>query len=110
MAQLLPVLSPHGGLHLKLSDEAEALDVQRESRIEKAFARGAGHGLLQLGSEEVGRALPPLLAYWRDLGTRYITALCALPGLGESAAKPAVPSPDEAELDTLAAAVPPMIG
>jgi superfamily II DNA or RNA helicase len=110
MAQLLPVLSPHGVLHLKPSDEAEALDAQRESRIEKAFARGAGHGLLQLGSEEVGRALPPLLAYWRDLGTRYITALCALPGLGEASAKPAVAAPGEGELDTLAAAVPPMTG
>ena len=110
MAQLLPVLSPHGALHLKPSDEAEALDAQRESRIETAFARGAGHGLLQLGAEEVGRALPPLLAYWRDLGTRYITALCALPGLNEASAKPAVAAPGEGELDTLAAAVPPMTG
>ena len=110
MAQLTPVLSPHGALHLKPSDEAEALDAQRESRIEQAFARGAGHGLLQLGSEEVGRALPPLLAYWRDLGTRYITALCALPGLNEASVKPAVAAPGEGELDTLAAAVPPMTG
>jgi len=110
MPQLLPVLSPHGALHLKPSDEAEALDARRESRIETAFARGAGHGLLQLGSEEVGTALPQLLAYWRDLGTRYLTALCALPGLGEASAKPPVAVPGEGELDTLAAAVPPMTG
>src|SRR5690349_23427725 len=110
MPQLLPVLSPHGALHLKPSDEAEALDARRESRIAKAFARGAGHGLLQLGSEEVGTALPPLFAYWRDLGTRYLTALCALPGLGEASAKPAVAAPGDDELDRFAAAVPPMTG
>jgi len=110
MPQLLPVLSPHGALHLKPSDEAEALDARRESRIETAFARGAGHGLLQLGSEEVGTALPPLLAYWRDLGTRYLTALCALPGLGEASAKPAGAAPGDDELDKFVAAVPPMTG
>src|SRR5215471_13847091 len=110
MAQLVPVLSPHGALHLKSSDEAEALDAARGARIQKAFARGAGHGLLQLGAEEVGAAVPPLFAYWRDLGARYVTALCALPGLGEALTKPAVPSPGAAELDALSAAVPPMTG
>jgi hypothetical protein len=110
MAQLAPVLSPHGVLLLKSSDEAEALDAARGSRLERAFGRGAGHGLLQLGAGEVGTGLPPSLAYWRDLGARYVTALCALPGLGEASTKPAVPSPREAELSTLAAAVPPMTG
>src|SRR5690242_5320082 len=114
MASLVPVLSPHGALHLKPSDEAEPLDRARSSGIEEAFARGAGHGLLQLGAEEVGTPLPPLLAYWRDLGARYVTALCALPGLveepGKSARKPAVPPPAEGELNALAAVVPPMIG
>jgi non-specific serine/threonine protein kinase len=110
MAQLAPVLSPHGVLLLKSSDEAEALDAARGSRLERAFGRGAGHGLLQLGAGEVGTGLPPSLAYWRDLGARYVTALCALPGLGEASTKPAVPSPSEAELSSLAAAVPPMTG
>ena len=67
MAQLAPVLSPHGVLLLKSSDEAEALDHTRAAGIERAFARGAGHGLLQLGAKEVGSGLPPSLAYWRDL-------------------------------------------
>src|SRR5258707_755313 len=110
MAALAPILSPHGALHLKPSDEPMALDAARGARIEQAFARGAGHGLLCLGADEVGASLPPLLAYWRELGTRYVTALCALPGLGEAASKPAVPAPTEAELNALAAAVPPMIG
>ena len=110
MAALVPVLSPRGVLNLKPSDEAIALDSARGARIEKAFARGSGHGLLHLGADEVGFSLPPLWAYWRELGTRYVVALCALPGLDGASIKPAVPSPTEAELNTLAAAVPPMIG
>ena len=48
-------------------------------RLEKAFARGSGHGLLQLGAGEVEAILPPVFAYWRELGARYVTALCAVP-------------------------------
>ena len=110
MAASVPVLSPHGVLSLKPSDDTMVLDAARGSHIEKAFARGAGHGLLHLGADEVGASLPPVLAYWRELGTRYVTALCALPSLGEASTKPAVPAPAEAELNGLAAAVPPMIG
>jgi hypothetical protein len=42
-----------------------------------AFERGSGHGLLLLGADEVGAALPPVLSYWREFGARYVTALCA---------------------------------
>jgi hypothetical protein len=28
---------------------------------------------------------PPVFAYWRDLGARYVTALCALPEIAEAA-------------------------
>ena len=63
-----------------------ALDSLRAGQLEQAFARGPGHGLLPLGADEVGTALPPVLSYWRDFGARYVTALCALPGLGEGAA------------------------
>ena len=38
-----------------------------------------------------------------------MTALCALPGIGERS-KPPVPLPADGELDTMAAAVPPMTG
>ncbi len=51
-----------------------------------------------------------MLSYWRELGARYVTALCALPGIGEGAAKPPVPVPADGELDKMAAAVPPMTG
>jgi len=76
-----PVLTPHGLLTLSQTDEPLALDVARGSRLEKAFARGPGHGLLVLGADEVGTALPLVLSYWRELAAGYVTALCALPGL-----------------------------
>jgi superfamily II DNA or RNA helicase len=109
MTMLAPVLTPHGLLTLRQTGEALALEPEQGSRLEQAFVRGCGHGLLCLGADEVGTVLPPVLSYWRELGARYVTALCALPGIGEGA-KPPVPIPAEGELDTMAAAVPPMTG
>ena len=109
MMMLAPVLTPHGLLTLRQSPEALALEPEHGSRLEQAFARGSGHGLLCLGADEVGTALPPVLSYWREFGARYVTALCALPGIGEGT-KPPVPIPADGELDKMAAAVPPMTG
>jgi len=107
---LAPVLTPHGLLMLRQTEEAPALEAEQGSRLEKAFVRGPGHGLLCLGADEVGTALPAVLSYWRELGARYVTALCALPGIGEGGTKPPVPIPADGELDKMAAAVPPMTG
>ena len=107
---LEPVLTPHGLLTLRETGEAQALEPEQGLRLEKAFARGSGHGLLWLGASEVGTALPPALSYWRELGVRYVTALCALPGIGEGKVKPPVPIPGDSEFDTITVAVPPMIG
>ena len=78
--------------------------------LDEAFARGPGHGLLRLGTDEVGSPLPVVLSYWRDFAARYVSALCALPDLSERISKPAVPPPPTAELQQTAAAVPPMVG
>ena len=113
MMKLVPVLTPHGLLTLVQSldaaEEAPALALERSVRLEKAFARGSGHGLLVLGADEVGTTLPPTLSYWRKFGARYVTALCALPGISERS-KPTVPIPADGEWDTMVAAVPPMTG
>jgi superfamily II DNA or RNA helicase len=105
-----PVLTPHGSLTLADAGESLALDAERGTRLEQAFARGAGHGLLSLGIDEIGTTLPPVLSYWRDLGAHYASALCALPGVGENGAKPPVPVPADGTLDRMAVAVPPMTG
>jgi superfamily II DNA or RNA helicase len=107
---LAPVLTPHGVLTLRQSDDAAPLEPALASRLEKAFAKGPGHGLLCLGTDEVGTVLPPVLSYWREFGSRYVTVLCALPGIGEDRAKPPVPAPANNELEQIALAVPPMAG
>jgi len=107
---LAPALSPHGVLSLKPSNEATAWEPVRSKGVVTAFERGAGHGLLCLGADEVGTSLPAALAYWREFGVRYVTTLCALPNVSEASTKPAVPFPNEEDLDRLAAAAPPMTG
>jgi non-specific serine/threonine protein kinase len=105
-----PALSPHGVLKLRPQDDAATITSEVADRIGSAFSRGSGHGLLWLGANEVGTALPPPLSYWREFGTRYVTGLCMLPGMAEGGAKPAVPPPSTTELEQMAAAAPPMIG
>jgi hypothetical protein len=107
---LMPVLTPHGVLTLRRDEEAPGLEPAQGARLEQAFLRGPGHGLLALGADEVATALPAVLSYWRDFGARFVTALCALPDLGEGNAKPPVPLLGEGELAATAAAVPPMTG
>jgi superfamily II DNA or RNA helicase len=110
MMILAPVLTPHGLLTLRQADDALALEADRGERLERAFIRGSGHGLLCLGADEVGTTLPPVLSYWREFGARYVAALCALPGIAEANSKPPVPIPDTDTLHQIAAAVPPMTG
>ncbi|HEX6001420.1 MAG TPA: SNF2-related protein, partial [Hyphomicrobiaceae bacterium] len=110
---LTPVLTPHGALVLRPSDDGVPLPRGLGAQLQAAFARGPGHGLLALGADHVGAALPPVLSYWREPGVRYVTALCALPGLGDgapSATKPAVPPPADDALERMAAGAPPMPG
>ncbi|HLJ25963.1 MAG TPA: DEAD/DEAH box helicase [Candidatus Angelobacter sp.] len=112
---LAPVLTPHGRLTLIHEEDAPALDPEIGKRLGDAFGRGSGHGLLQLGAGEAGVALPPVFSYWRDLGARYVTALCTLPDAGVSptgvtATKTHVPPPPATELEWLAMAVPAMTG
>ena len=74
---LAPVLTPHGLLMLAQSLEAEGeapgLEPERGLRLEKAFARGAGHGLVLLGADEVGTTLSPTLSYWRSFNNAWVT-------------------------------------
>jgi K+-transporting ATPase ATPase A chain len=72
-------LTPHGLLTLRQTAHAPALEPDQGLRPEKAFLRGSGHGLLWLGADEVATVRPPVLSYWREIGMRYMTALCAPP-------------------------------
>src|SRR5271169_4587073 len=50
---LAPVLTPHGVLTLRPSGDVARLEADLGARLEKAFAKGSGHGLLCLGADEV---------------------------------------------------------
>src|SRR3990172_2836592 len=113
------LLTPHGHLLPDAAQDAPEIPEALARRLAESFARGAGHGLLQLGAGEVGTALPPVFGYWREFAARYVTAVCTSPeqddrGEGEPAEKngagaPTAPPPP-AELEALAAAAPPMTG
>ncbi|MEJ1961546.1 MAG: DEAD/DEAH box helicase [Gammaproteobacteria bacterium] len=110
---LLPTLTPHGHLLLTSAPDAPALPSDFQRRIAESFTRGAGHGLLQLGADEVGTTLPVAFSYWRDFAARYVTALCTEPETVESSdgkrRVPAVNPPVE-DFEALAATAPPMPG
>jgi superfamily II DNA or RNA helicase len=107
------VLTPQGHLVLAPTDEARMLTANLQERLEAAFERGAGHGLLELGICEVGTALPAEFAYWRDFAGRYVTTLCtsAQPAGSTGAdAVSAIETPSSETLRELASAAPPMQG
>ena len=105
-----PLVTPHGHLVLAAAPDAPALDAALRARLEEAFARGAGHGLLQLGAGEVGVALPPVFAYWREFASGYVTALCGTPGAEPGGAPGKVEAPNAEALESIAADAPPMVG
>ena len=97
------VVTPHGALRLEATEADVALDDAVAKRLEAAFARGEGYGLLQLGLAEAGSHLPPDLAFWRAFAMRFVATLC---GAGEDAAS----EPAEDVLERLVEDAPPIRG
>ncbi len=104
---------PSGALLAEaISDEAPASDglsVSARARVARAFGRGAGYALLDLGATELDSSLAPPLAFLRDIGRAFVTRLCAIPDLEERRERVEVDCPPDERL-RLAAAVPPMDG
>jgi non-specific serine/threonine protein kinase len=90
-------------------DASDGLSVTARDRVLGAFARGPGHGLLDLGTTELDGSLAPDLAFLRDVGRAFVTRMCALPDLEDRRHRVDVDCP-AAERTRLAAAVPPMDG
>jgi len=105
LSSLALALSPHGVLFL----ERGAEDDGDLTRIEQAFSEGMGAGLFHLGAVEVDTALPPSLAYFRELARSLVAALCGEPDIEGLRAEVEI-APRLELLDELAAAPPPMKG
>ena len=103
-------LSPRGRLLVLAQADAPLLAAQTGAELTQAFARGAGHGLLQLGAACVGQVLPAVWGWWRDFAASYVTALCALPEAAADAARFNVALPAPERLGALVADAPPMQG
>ena len=103
-----PILTPHGHLLLAAERDAPTLTDAQQASLAHAFTRGAGHGLLHLGATEVGSALPPVFAWWRDFGAHYVTALCATSEASASGGRIAAPAIHD--LEEWMVNAPPMTG
>ena len=101
-------LTPRGHLLFTGADDASESPAARWRALEGAFARGSGHGLLEIGAGEVGTTLPADIGYWRDFAARFVTTICTHPDLEADHAP--LPAPALDELQALAAAAPPMDG
>ena len=106
---LVLALTPARTLVLREAPDADPIEPATAERMRAALARGAGHGLLQLGAAEVDTPLPPGIAFWRDVGHAFVARLCAQPELEASRKRLHVPFP-EADIAALAAGAPPMPG
>ncbi|MBP8286085.1 MAG: DEAD/DEAH box helicase [Rhodoferax sp.] len=100
------LLTPSGHLLLQPDVDGFAVAVGLQQDLVDAFDRGAGHGLLFLGTTQVGTVLPPIFAWWRDFSARYVTALCATAGEGDAV----IAAPDDELLGNLIWDAPPMKG
>jgi len=108
---LAPILTPHGYLLLEDREApGSSLASDFAERLSGTFARGQGHGLLQLGAAEVGTAMPAVFAYWRDFASRYVVAVRTLANVDGGRAVPPIPPPPPADLEPLVLASPPMMG
>ncbi len=105
----VPVLTPHRALRLDRVAAETSLDDGVVGRLETAFARGSGHGLLQLGAAEAGSRLAPEFAFWRAFAVRFVAAVCAA-GENADGRAPRAPQPAEDDLIALVDEAPPMRG
>ena len=97
-------LTPRGHLlYARAADEEPATRAGRT--LEDAFERGSGHGLLAIGTNEVGTILPTDVSYWRDVAARLIAVICTHP---DFQSQTPIPPPAPTDLEELVAAVPPM--
>jgi hypothetical protein len=111
-APLHVAVLPSGALvvHPTADDETgDGLSAPARARVVAAFARSAGHGVLDLGTTELDAPLSPALAFLRELGRAFATRLRAVPDLEERRDDVQADCPPD-ERARLAGAAPPMAG
>ena len=94
------VLTPTGQLILwdLESETGTALSETLDRSLRKAHQQDPCELLLSLAAAWGETPLPPAFAFWRGLGTRYLTALCHIPEPSENLSRPVPPPEDLAVL------------
>ena len=96
-------LTPHGDLRLEDGESDFAIAEAAIARLNAAFLRGAGYGLVDLALGEAGNRLPPEMAFWRDFALRFVAQRCR-------ASEADIPPPGPVQMTQLAEQAPPMRG
>ena len=113
VSEIRVAILPSGALRLETTsgpdDSGDGLSPIARARLARAWERGSGHALFDLGTTELDAPLAPGLAFLRDLGRAFVTRLCAVPDLEERRERVEVDCPRD-ERARLAGAVPPMDG
>src|SRR4051812_15018661 len=94
------VLSPTGTLYLDTAPPTELADVvelplDMTTSVRNAFGEGMAQGLLHLATADLPTNLPPSLAFGREIGHRFFTALCHTDDLEASRAHLSIPLASE---------------
>jgi len=101
-------LSPEGRPYVLETESGDVPADPRLDRVARTFARAPAEGLFSLAAREAGRGeLPPSFAFFRDLSSRYLIALCRS---GADRGWVSLSPPPEEELGQLVAAAPPLLG
>jgi non-specific serine/threonine protein kinase len=117
-AAAIPALAifPSGTFHVAPASPAAAvpgeeppLPADAAERILAAFGGGTAQGFLHLATVELGTALPPDLAFGREIGRRFLAELCRVDDLEARRNKLDLPA-SPADIEELLRAAPPMIG
>ncbi len=105
-------ITSQGGLRVEAdSHGTSAVPVSGAlTKIERAFSRGEGTGLLDLATVDLKEELPPSLAFARAFAQRYFTQLCHLAGPEISLDTALLAPPDDGELGAIALSAPPLKG
>jgi hypothetical protein len=88
--------------------EAAVLPETVVDSLREAFKKGPSEFLLRLATLPGKAVLPPVFAFWRRVGERYLTELCHIPEPAEDLKQP-LPTPLE-EFAEMSVAAPPMRG
>jgi non-specific serine/threonine protein kinase len=104
------LITPSGQLRTKASPESlPEIPGPVAERLTGAFEESSASGMVLLASSESGESLPAGFVFWRGFSRRFFQAVCQQ-GEGGFEHWKSLPAPDDAELEQLVSAAPPMRG